>query len=221
MKIVKYIKNSLIDFPRHIACVAFTFGCNYKCWYCHNTSLLNEKTDLSDEFFEFLKSRKGWLDGVVVCGGEPTIQPDLIDFIRKIKSMGYDVKLDTNGSNPNVIEKLLDEHLVDYVALDIKAPPEKLDTMAGVKVDYNKILCSIELLKESNIACEFRTTVTPELTGDDIEYLAKLVGNDYAYFLQPYRKPAFLINAPEPLPIETLQNYEKLAKKYANCAKLR
>jgi len=221
MKIVKYIKNSLIDFPRHISCVAFTFGCNYRCWYCHNFGLLNEKADLTDEFFEFLESRKGWLDGVVICGGEPTIQPDIVDVVRKIKAMGFDVKLDTNGSKPDVLAKLFESKLIDYVAMDIKAPKDKLNAMIGVQADFDKLLNSVNIIKNSGVECEFRTTVTPELTADDIIELAKLVGDDIPYYLQPYRKPEMMLNAPEPLSYETLKNYEKLAKTYANLVKMR
>ncbi len=221
MKIVKYIKNSLIDFPRHIACVVFTLGCNWSCWYCQNLGLLNEQHDLTSEVFSYLDSRRGWIDGVVVCGGEPTIHPDLVEFIEKIKSMGFDVKLDTNGSNPQILRELLDKKLLDYVAMDLKAPKEKFTPMVGVNGDFSKIEESVALLKSSCVDFEFRTTVTPELNEADIIALAKLVGQGVDYILQPYRKPAFLINAPEPHPIETLQKFEKVALNYANKTKLR
>ena len=221
MKIVKYIKNSLIDFPRHIACVAFTFGCNYKCWYCQNYGLLNEKTDLSDEFFEFLASRKGWIEGVVICGGEPTIHADLPDVIKKIKDMGFDIKLDTNGSNPLMIKSLIENKLIDYVAMDLKAPRSKFATMVGPNSNFDNIIESVNILKNSSIEFEFRTTVTPELDEADIIELAQLVGNGVNYYLQPYRKPTFLLNAPNPHPIEMLQKFEKVASKYANRIKLR
>ena len=164
MKIVKYIKNSLIDFPRHIACVAFTFGCNWACWYCQNYGLLNEKQDLTEEFFEFLVSRKGWIDGVVICGGEPTIHPDLVEFARRIKELGFDVKLDTNGSNPEMLKNLLDNKLIDYVAMDVKAPGEKFNQMVGVNGKFEKIVESVNLLKNSDIefAMETRRIVSGE-----------------------------------------------------------
>ena len=130
----------MIDFPRRIACVAFTYGCNWACWYCHNADLLHEKADLTDEFFSFLENRRGWLDGVVICGGEPTIHHDLPATIRKIKEMGFDVKLDTNGTNPEMLERLIADKLIDYVAMDIKAPFEKLASVvkSTYRNRYNK-----------------------------------------------------------------------------------
>lgn len=221
MKIVKYIKNSLIDFPRHIACVAFTFGCNWRCWYCQNAQLLENSTDLSLEFFSFLEARKGWIDGVVVCGGEPTIHEDLPQFIRKIKEMGFDVKLDTNGTNPKMLEYLITNNLVDYVAMDVKTSIEKLDDMAGVSVAREKVEESKRILLDSKIEYEFRTTVTPDLTEFDIEEMAKGIAGAKKYILQPYLKPHFLPDAPEPLSIEILQKYVEIAKKYINNANLR
>ncbi len=221
MRIVKYIKNSLLDFPAHIATIAFTPGCNFRCWYCYNESLLNQKIDLTQEFLEYLDSRKGWIDGVVICGGEPTLQSDLVDFIQIVKTKGFDVKLDTNGSNPEVLSSLIEKNLLDYIAMDVKAPFEKLNAMVGVEVDTSRLLQSMEIIKKSGVNHEFRTTVTPELTENDIISLAKLVGNDSRYYLQPYQKPALSINFPDPLKIEVLERYEEIAKNYAQNVKLR
>lgn len=217
MKISKFIKNSMIDFPRRLACVAFTNGCNWKCWYCQNAQLLIENEDKTAEFFEFLNSRKGWLDGVVICGGEPTIHSDLPLTIRKIKDLGFDVKLDTNGTNFEMLNFLITEKLVDYVAMDIKAPIEKLDKITLCKCKFDEVEKSIDLLKQNKIEYEFRTTVTPDLTCDDIEKIAKRISGAKKYILQPYRKPDFLADAPEPLKIEILKKYTNVANKFVDC----
>ena len=221
MRIVKYIKNSLLDFPAHIATIAFTPGCNFHCWYCYNESLINQKTDVTQEFLNYLDSRKGWIDGVVLCGGEPTLQSDIVNFIDTIKTKGFDVKLDTNGTSPEVLSSLIEKKLLDYIAMDVKAPFEKLNAMVGVEVDTKKLSRSMEIIKTSGVKHEFRTTVTPDLTVDDIIVLASLVGNESTYFLQPYQKPVLSRNYPEPLKIETLQKYEQIAKNYAQNVKLR
>jgi len=158
---------TLLDYPGKVACIIFTAGCNFRCGYCHNAEfVLPEKikermNDMIpvEKIFNFLDKRKGKLDGVVVSGGEPTMHPDLIDFIRKIKEKGFLVKLDTNGTNPVVVEKLLSEKLVDYIAMDVKASKEKYDELTGVKNNYAAIKHSRELIKASEIDYEFRTTV--------------------------------------------------------------
>ena len=206
MKLEKYIPTSLIDYPGHISCVVFTIGCNWNCWYCQNRPLLNQtKATLSqDEFFEFLQSRKNWLDGVVVCGGEPTLQPNLAEFIAKIKAMGFDVKLDTNGSNPELLQELIDYYLIDYVAMDIKAPLSKYDSICCVKVDTDSIEQSINILKNSNIDYEFRTTVSPDLSLSDILEIAETVKGAKNYYLQQYIPPN--PSLPKSHPIDFLKN---------------
>ena len=188
MKIEKYIPTSLIDYPQHIATVVFTIGCNWDCWYCQNRPLLsqNEPSTTIAEFFDFLRSRQQWLDGVVVCGGEPTLHPDLFDFIKDIKSLGYDVKLDTNGSHPEVISRLLEANLLDYIAMDIKAPLSRYDCICGRKVDIEAIQQSIHIIKNSNIDYEFRTTVSPDLGISDLLDIAKLIQGARIYYLQQY-----------------------------------
>ena len=129
-------KTTLIDFPGKIAAIVFTHGCNFRCGYCHNPSLLLNKEKVvnnytTKDFFSFLQTRIGKLDGVVITGGEPTLQSGLYDFIKEIKQMGFAVKLDTNGTNPDVIEKLLNDNLLDYIAMDIKAPLEKYSQITG------------------------------------------------------------------------------------------
>ena len=211
----------MIDFPRHIACVAFTYGCNWNCWYCHNADLLHEQVDLTDEFFTFLENRRGWLDGVVICGGEPTIHSDLPITIRKIKEMGFDVKLDTNGTNPEMLENLIVDKLIDYVAMDIKAPPGKLSSIVKSNNNIDKVQKSINILLQNRVEYEFRTTVTPDLTETDIVKMAQSISGAEKYILQVYNKPAFLENAPEPHKIETIQHFVEIAKQYVPATILR
>ncbi len=155
-------KTSLIDYPKKISAVIFTQGCNFKCHYCHNPELIRfKKTSVYDPkaVLEFLYKRKKQLDGVVFTGGEPTLQPDLADYLMQIKKMGYDIKLDTNGSNPAVIKTLTKEKLIDYIAMDIKAPLKRYFDITQVKTDIEKIKQSIRHIFESTIEHEFRTTI--------------------------------------------------------------
>lgn len=206
MKIVKFIKNSLIDFPGRIATVVFTNGCNWNCWYCQNKSILSNQIDETDEFFEYLKSRKGWIDGVVICGGEPTIHNDLADFCKRVKALGFDIKLDTNGTNPELIRELIQSKLVDYIAMDVKAPSHKLGSIVCCSNALNKVAETIELLINSEIDYEFRTTVTPDLTLNDIMVISDMIRGARRYYLQQYHKPKNTEIEPEPLPIEVLQD---------------
>jgi len=161
---------------------------------------------LSEEsFFSFLKERKGLLDGIVICGGEPTCQPDLPKFIGKIKEMGFDVKLDTNGANPQMIEMLISDKLVDYIAMDVKAPREKYKDVVGVDVKIKDIEKSINILKENRVDYEFRTTVVPKIhSKEDILEIAKWLGPAKRYYLQNFR-PEKTIN-PE---FESVSPYPK------------
>ena len=184
-------KLSLIDFPNKLAAVVFTQGCPFRCHFCHNASLvLPEKfSQPLDEknFFSFLMSRKGRLDGVVISGGEPTIQKDIISFIEKIKKLGFSIKLDTSGVRPDVLEELLKKDLIDYVAMDIKAPFRKYETVIGTKVDVKKIQTSINLLLNSNILFEFRTTLVAHFHDlEDIIDMAKMVKKAPVYILQKF-----------------------------------
>ena len=214
MKICSFLKNSLIDFPGHIASVVFTNGCNWNCWYCQNKGILNSEVDKTDEFFNFLRERVGFIDGVVVCGGEPTIHPDLPEFISKIKDLGFDVKLDTNGTNPNLLQYLIDKKLIDYVAMDLKNTAKNLAKTVCSTNDLDKIDKSIEILLSGKVNYEFRTTVVPELTNADIVEIAQKITGASIYILQQYRKPDFLTSAPEPKTIETLQEMCTSANKY-------
>ena len=131
MNIGGLVKNSFVDYPQQIAAVIFTNGCNMNCWYCHNQDLITgTRARIPEDFvLSYLKERKNKIDGVVITGGEPTLQIDLLPFIKKIKDMGYLVKLDTNGSNPNILEELISLKLIDYIAMDIKAPKNKLNSI--------------------------------------------------------------------------------------------
>lgn len=183
-------KSSLIDYPEKIAAIIFTQGCNFACPYCHNPEIIS--TTGATAFavapvVEFLNSRKGKLEGVVITGGEPTINKDLPTFIKLIKDLGFSVKLDTNGTNPQVIKKLLDEKLIDYVAMDIKAPIEKYSAVVRKNINVKNILKSIELLKKSDIKYEFRTTVVKtQLSPDDFDLIGKMISNAPKYYLQRF-----------------------------------
>ncbi len=152
---------SLCDYPGIPCAVIFTQGCNFRCPFCHNAQLLPRRTEGRiplTELFAWLEDRRGFLEGICISGGEPTIQASLPDFIEQVKDLGFRVKLDTNGSRPEMLEHLLDRRLLDYVAMDLKAPLQKYSMLSGVEVDTLGILCSVELLSQSKIPHHFRTT---------------------------------------------------------------
>ena len=191
MKIGGLQKFSMIDYPDKIACIVFTQGCNFRCPYCHNPELVKPEMfgeNLNEEeFFDFLNERKGKLDAVVITGGEPTIQYDLIEFIKKIRDLGFLIKLDTNGTNPEMLKEIIDQKLVNYIAMDIKAPIHKYESVSGAKIDSKKIKQSIKLIKESGIDYEFRTTVVKNmLSPDDLEQIGKEIQGAEKYFLQKF-----------------------------------
>lgn len=193
-------KLTLLDFPGHTACTVFTGGCNMCCPFCHNSSLvLTPDADLpisEDEIFALLAKRKGILDGVAVTGGEPLLQGDIADFLEKVKKEGYLIKLDTNGCFPDRLKELIDNSLVDYVAMDIKNSREKYPLTCGVpNLDLSKIDKSIGLLKNSGIEYEFRTTVVDELhTVEDIEAAAKWIQGAGQYFLQCFKDSGAILS---------------------------
>ncbi len=189
-------KTTLLDYPGKLATIIFTPGCNFRCGFCHNAEfVLPEKLketvdDLIPEeiFMNFLKTRVGFLDGVVVCGWEPTLQSDLVEFCGKIKHLGFLVKLDTNGWNPDILRELLEKKLIDYVAMDFKHTPEKFHMVSGVKVDMDRFLESVDLLLNSEIDYEFRTTVIEwHHTIIDIETIAARIHGARNYYIQNYR----------------------------------
>ena len=187
-------KTTLIDYPGRVAATVFLTGCNFRCPFCYSSELvLPEKIKLhprisEKEIFKFLNERKGMIEGIVVCGGEPTINPDLPEFCKKIKEMGYLVKLDTNGSNPEMLKKLMDENLIDYVAMDIKASKEKYIKTVRIEFDVAKIEESIKILKEGKIGHEFRITVVPGIhSKEDIIEIAKWLAPANKFYLQNFR----------------------------------
>ncbi len=189
VKIFGIQPTSLQDFPGKIAAIVFLAGCNFRCVYCHNLSAVDGGEQVSEEdFFSFLEARKGKLQGIVVSGGEPTLQQDLPQFLSNIKQKGFLVKLDSNGSNPKMLETVLKQKLVDFVALDVKAPQSKHDAITQSKGQFVNVQKSIRLLKESGILHEFRTTCHPSLSRDDILACAQQVKGAQSYFLQQYNE---------------------------------
>jgi len=204
MKIAGIQKLTLIDYPSELACTVFLVGCNFRCPFCYNSQLvLPEKISkvpfLSEkEFFNFLKEKKDYLEGVCIGGGEPTVNEDLPEFCKKIKKLGYKVKIDTNGSNPQMLQDLIKRNLVDYIAMDIKAPSEKYPKLIGLE-DVSpfsllgKIEQSISVLKTSNIDYEFRTTVVPGLLDkEDILKIAHWISPAKKYVLQNFQSESTL-----------------------------
>lgn len=191
MKCYGIVRSSLIDYPGKISAVLFVHGCNYDCYYCHNRSLLEDWLDPidADELKRFLVSRVGLLDGIVISGGEPTLDPSLPSFLSELRGLGFAVKLDTNGSSPDVIRLLIDERLVDYVAVDYKAPQSKYAAIAGPYANPFAVLETIRILCDSETEYEVRTTVCPELTLADLKAMAKELPLLKRYVLNPYRKP--------------------------------
>ncbi len=223
-------KTTLIDFPGKLACTVFTLGCNFRCPFCYSSEIvLPEKIKKQPrisgkDFFEFLESRQGLIKGVVICGGEPTIQKDLPKFIKKIKKMGFLVKLDTNGSNPKILKKLIDEKLIDYVAMDIKAPlgiktqnpkskAQSYDNATGVKVNLENVKKSINILKENGVDYEFRSTIVPTIhTKEDVIEMAKWIKGAKRYYLQNFRPEKTIdpkLGRIKPYPEEFLKEIQK------------
>jgi len=187
-------KITLIDYPGCIAATVFLIGCDFKCPWCYSSELvlpekIKKQPRISQkEFFKFLKERKELLEGATICGGEPSINKDLPQFCKKIKKAGYLVKLDTNGSTPKMLKKLIDEKLIDYVAMDIKLPREKYQKILGRKIKIEDIEKSVKILKEGKVDYEFRTTVVPTiLTKEDILKIAKWISGAKRYYLQNFR----------------------------------
>lgn len=185
-------KLTLIDYPGHIAATVFTVGCNFRCPFCHNPELVsgikyNVSSILEAEFFQLLENRRGKLEGICITGGEPTVQPDLIEFIRKIKNLGFKVKLDTNGTRPDILRKLYSEKLLNFVAMDIKSDLVNYDKTTNSKVDLERIKLSVDLIRNSGVDYEFRTTAVPGLHFEgDFEKIGKWLDGSKKYVLQAF-----------------------------------
>lgn len=216
-----YQKLTLIDYPGKIAATVFTVGCNFRCPFCHNPELVDSRQftgqgQLEKEFFNFLKKRKGRLEGVCITGGEPTLQPDLIDFIKKLRRRGLLVKLDSNGARPDVLKKLIDLKLLDFIAMDIKNQLKKYDATTGVKGDADRIKLSVKLIMNSGVPYEFRTTVVPGLhTEKDFDAIAKWIKGARSYYLQEYREGRILDNNLKKKTKGKKIDLEKIQKKIA------
>ena len=196
MKISGLEKLTLTDYPGKLACIVFTQGCNFKCPFCQNSTLIECSDGLLNEkyIFDYLNKRKNVLEGVVITGGEPTIQKDIKEFIKKVKKLGLKVKLDTNGNNYKVIENLLEERLLDYIAMDVKSTLEDYETIAGTKVNIQNIKKSIEIIKNSKIDHEFRTTIIKDFhTITKIKSIIGLLGNS-KYYLQNFQDSEYVID---------------------------
>lgn len=199
-------KSSLIDYPGKVSSVIFCSGCNFDCPYCHNPGLVAGQASCPNQLdmqtvSDFLDQRRGFLDGVVVSGGEPTLQPDLMDLCRKIKAFGFPVKLDTNGSRPSVLRQLIDADLVDYIAMDLKTDPALYRSFIKPDCRPDPIVDSVGLIMESGVDYEFRTTcVKPIVTRQTIENILQLIAGARRYALQRFRNgevlhPEYFINS--------------------------
>jgi pyruvate formate lyase activating enzyme len=190
MEFIGHVKSSFIDYPDRICTVYFVGGCNFRCPYCHNSHLLANKgeTITEKEVFGFLDRRKRLIDAVCISGGEPTLKDDLFEFVRKVKQQGYLVKLDTNGTNPGQVKRLIDNGVLDYIAMDIKAPIDRYDAVVQVKADTDSVQETIELIVASAVDYEFRTTVCNELLSvDDIVRIAETIKGSKRYIVQNFR----------------------------------
>ena len=229
MQICGLQKLAMVDYPGKLAATVFTGGCNLRCPFCHNALLVtqlaeNPERHSVEEVLAFLKSRKGLLDGVVLSGGEPLLQPDAADFLSAVKAMGYAVKLDTNGCYPAALREILERGLVDYVAMDIKNSRERYAETVGIPgFDLSPVEESIRLLRESGVDYEFRTTIVKEFhTEADIHSIGRWVGGAPRYYLQNFVDSGNLIagglNPVEPL---RLQAFAEIAKDYFSDVQLR
>src|SRR5574344_2110557 len=199
MKIAGMEKITLLDYPEKVACIIFTRGCNFKCPFCQNSDLINCQTvgDISEEdVFKYLEKRKNILDGVVISGGEPTLQPNLKKFIKRVKELGLLVKLDSNGFRPDILEDLINNNLIDYVAMHIKNSLNKYGMTCGIKdINTQNILKSIAIIKMSNIDHEFRTTIIKEHHEiKDIEDIIKIIGKNSKYYLQNFKNSEYVLD---------------------------
>lgn len=200
-------KLTLLDYPDHLAAIIFTSGCNFRCRYCYNPMLVlpekknsdKNKKDLNsignEDLFLFLKKRFGKLEGVVITGGEPTLHHDLPDFIKKIKDLGYLVKLDTNGTNPEMLATLIKNKLVDYIAMDIKADFDNYEKVVGVMVNFKNLEKSVKMIMASDLPYEFRSTLVPGLVDKDIFVsMAKLIKGAKKWYLQNFKSDTNLVD---------------------------
>ena len=221
MKIGGIQKTSLIDYPDKVCAVFFASGCNFRCPYCYNPELVFNKTKLINEKWikNFLEQRKSLLDAILLTGGEITIQQDFVEFLKEIKKYGYLVGIETNGSKPDAIKKIIDNKIVDFIAMDIKSDLETYEKAVGVKLDKEKIKKSVELIKNSNINYEFRTTVVPELFDEETAIkIGKWLKGSKRYVLQQFNNEKGMINKnfkrEKPYAPDKLKKFKKILGPY-------
>jgi pyruvate formate lyase activating enzyme len=216
MKIGGFQKTSLLDYPDRISAIVWTSGCSFRCPFCYNKNLALGTAEMfpEEEILSFLSKRKALLEGVVISGGEPLLHDDIVDFVKQIKDLRLLVKIDTNGSFPERLGELLEKQLVDYVAMDVKAPKKKYPQLTGVNTDLSKIEASIDILKTKAPAYEFKTTFIPGLlTKEDIMEIAQWLKGADTYFLQQFKviKPLVSSNLETVIPYPRDYVYETLA----------
>jgi len=224
-----FLKNTLLDWDGRIASVVFTPGCNFRCPYCHSPHLVYASDEMEsippETVVDFIRSNRDWVDGLAITGGEPTIQPGLVDFLVMLGQEGIAAKLDTNGTMPDVLEEILERELVEYVAMDVKAPPEKYALVTGVAIDSNIIARSIDMLIDGKVDYEFRTTICPLLLDEgDIAGIARWISGAKRHVLQNFRGGNCLdekVNAVRPMPVEQLQKCAREAAKYVRECRIR
>ena len=224
MKFGGFQKTSLLDYPDQISAIVWTIGCNFSCPFCYNPQLVkgNVEQISEDEIFSFLKKRKGVLEGLSISGGEPLLQDDVVDFTKKVKKLGYLVKIDTNGTFPDRLKELIEKKLVDYVAMDVKAPKKKYNQLTGVKTDIKNIEKSIDIIKKTAPDYEFKTTFVPDLLKkEDILKIAQWLEGSKTYFLQQFKVNTPLISSslekitpyPKEYIVETFEEIQSYFKK--------
>ena len=228
MQIHGFQKTTLLDYPGHVAATIFTGGCNFRCPFCHNGMLVLHPEEQpvipESEVLAYLEKRRGVLEGVCITGGEPVLHKDLAEFIGRLKDMGYLVKLDTNGSRPQVLGQLLKTGLLDYVAMDIKASWGNYTRAAGVKdLDLAPLKESVRLLKDCGISYEFRTTVVRGIhTPEEFEEIGRMLEGSPAYYLQGFRESENMIGEGyEAFASEEMEEMAGRARKYIDKVELR
>lgn len=226
MNIQGYQKLTLLDFPGKVACTVFTGGCNLRCPFCHNASLVlspREGENKEEEVLSYLLARKGILEGVCITGGEPILQPDLASFVEKVKRMGYAVKLDTNGSDPVALSALLEKGGIDYIAMDMKSSPENYTKAIGKEIPFDRFFESVSVIRSSKIPYEFRTTVVKGIhTEEDMEGIGRFLGKEEKYFLQGFVDSGNLLGKGyEAFSAKEMSDFLKVIRKYNPGAQLR
>jgi pyruvate formate lyase activating enzyme len=222
-------KVSLIEYPGKISAIVFLGKCNFKCHFCYNIDLVKNYKKIPDisekKILDFLETRKGLLDGVAITGGEPTLYKDLPKFIKKIKDLGFLVMLETNGSNPKMLKELIDKELINYIAMDIKAPLERYNEVTGVKINKKKIQKSVDIIHNSGMDYELRTTIIPKyFKKKDALAIGKWLKGSKCYYLQQFVKEKTLdknLEKVEPYPPEKLKEFAEIMGPFFESVKIR